>query len=192
MHPVTHRVAGPRSSAEQRPSQLPDRSRRSARENAGRPRRRGRVGSTRQPGPIPSPSGTVTPGARNFSGASRNEIATTIPSQMNVTAIETARAAVICSSPSSCSRRCGACNFAEASNVLGGKGISRSSKSFAGQPQDQRIRHLRSAVTVRLTPHCPVSTRPALSSQTGRVRQWDGEFARFRRRLGARPGPRRA
>ena len=45
--------------------------------------------------PIPHPRGTVPPGARNFSGASRNEIASTIPSQVKVTAIETACAAVI-------------------------------------------------------------------------------------------------
>ncbi|HEU5386099.1 MAG TPA: hypothetical protein VFV73_09390 [Streptosporangiaceae bacterium] len=36
--------------------------------------------------PMPSPMGIVTPGARNFSGASRNEIARTIPSHTKVTA----------------------------------------------------------------------------------------------------------
>ncbi|COX25275.1 Uncharacterised protein [Mycobacterium tuberculosis] len=36
--------------------------------------------------PMPSPICSVTPAARNFSGASRNEIATTIPSQTNATA----------------------------------------------------------------------------------------------------------
>jgi len=41
--------------------------------------------------PMPSPIGIVTPGARNFRGASRNEIARTIPSHVKVTA--TARAA---------------------------------------------------------------------------------------------------
>ncbi|CPC06178.1 Uncharacterised protein [Mycobacterium tuberculosis] len=35
---------------------------------------------------MPSPICSVTPAARNFSGASRNEIATTIPSQTNATA----------------------------------------------------------------------------------------------------------
>ncbi len=38
--------------------------------------------------PIPSPIGTVTPGARNFRGVSRNEIAKTIPSHTKT--IETA------------------------------------------------------------------------------------------------------
>lgn len=36
--------------------------------------------------PMPSPMGMVTPWARNFSGASRNEIARTIPSHTKVTA----------------------------------------------------------------------------------------------------------
>ncbi|GAA4195977.1 hypothetical protein GCM10023074_21030 [Microbispora amethystogenes] len=39
---------------------------------------------------MPRPIGTVTPGARNFSGASRNEIASTIPSQTKVAAAATA------------------------------------------------------------------------------------------------------
>ena len=34
---------------------------------------------------MPSPNGAVIPGARNFSGVSRNEIASTIPSQTNGT-----------------------------------------------------------------------------------------------------------
>lgn len=34
--------------------------------------------------PMPKPICSVTPGARNFSGASRNEIASTMPSQTKV------------------------------------------------------------------------------------------------------------
>jgi hypothetical protein len=37
--------------------------------------------------PMPSPSSMVIPGARNFSGVSTNEIASTIPSQTTGTAI---------------------------------------------------------------------------------------------------------
>lgn len=40
--------------------------------------------------PIPSPIGTVTPGARNFKGVSKNEIAKSIPSHTKT--IETATA----------------------------------------------------------------------------------------------------
>ena len=36
--------------------------------------------------PMPSPRGTVMPGARNFSGVSRNEMASTMPSHTNATA----------------------------------------------------------------------------------------------------------
>jgi hypothetical protein len=36
---------------------------------------------------IPIPICSVTPGARNFNGASRKEIATTMPIQRNVTAV---------------------------------------------------------------------------------------------------------
>ncbi len=39
--------------------------------------------------PMPSPSWMVTPGARNFSGASRNEIASTMPSQTKIAATAT-------------------------------------------------------------------------------------------------------
>ena len=42
---------------------------------------------------MPSPIGSVTPGARNFSGASMNEIASTMPSQTNTAAAATADAA---------------------------------------------------------------------------------------------------
>src|SRR5690625_3407649 len=40
--------------------------------------------------PMPSPIRTVTSGARNFSGASRKEMATTMPSQTNVVATASA------------------------------------------------------------------------------------------------------
>src|SRR3954453_24049611 len=40
--------------------------------------------------PIPRPIGSVTPGARNLSGASRNEIPSTSPSQVNSNATATA------------------------------------------------------------------------------------------------------
>ena len=36
---------------------------------------------------MPSPICTVTPGARNFSGVSRNEIASNMPSQTKTTAV---------------------------------------------------------------------------------------------------------
>ncbi|GAB3146407.1 hypothetical protein GCM10027161_40100 [Microbispora hainanensis] len=39
---------------------------------------------------MPSPIGIVTPGARNFNGASMKEIASTIPSQTKVAAPPTA------------------------------------------------------------------------------------------------------
>ena len=42
--------------------------------------------------PIPRPICSVTLGARNFSGASRNEMASTMPSQTKITATATARA----------------------------------------------------------------------------------------------------
>lgn len=51
--------------------------------------------------PMPSPIGSVTPGARNFSGASRNEIAKTMPSQMNVTAVASANHELMAGSSSS-------------------------------------------------------------------------------------------
>ncbi len=40
--------------------------------------------------PMPSPSGMVTPGARNFRGASRKEIARTMPSHTKTAAPATA------------------------------------------------------------------------------------------------------
>jgi hypothetical protein len=46
------------------------------------------------PRPRPRPKGRVTPGARNFSGAPRKEIVSTIPSHVKVTA-----AAALAASP---------------------------------------------------------------------------------------------
>ncbi len=43
---------------------------------------------------MPRPISSVTPGARNFSGASRKEIASTMPSHTKVTATATAVPAV--------------------------------------------------------------------------------------------------
>ncbi len=40
--------------------------------------------------PMPRPMVSVTPGARNFSGASMNEIATTMPNHVNAVATATA------------------------------------------------------------------------------------------------------
>jgi hypothetical protein len=37
--------------------------------------------------PMPSPSCTVMPGARNLSGASRNEMASTMPHQRKIEAV---------------------------------------------------------------------------------------------------------
>jgi hypothetical protein len=45
--------------------------------------------------PMPRPIRTVTPGARNFSGASRNEMATTMPSHVKTAAVAVAPAAVM-------------------------------------------------------------------------------------------------
>lgn len=50
---------------------------------------------------MPSPIGMVTPGARNFSGASRKEIARTIPSHTKVTATVRAAAVAFTGCPSS-------------------------------------------------------------------------------------------
>ena len=44
--------------------------------------------------PMPSPMGTVTPGARNLRGASRNEMASTMPSHTKVTAVASDNAEV--------------------------------------------------------------------------------------------------
>ena len=41
---------------------------------------------------MPRPIGIVTPGARNFIGASRNEIASTMPSQTKIAATATEEA----------------------------------------------------------------------------------------------------
>ena len=77
--------------------------------------------------------------------------------------------------------------------------MSRSITWFAGQPHDQGSdicaahgTRQRSATKLQLPSPMSIchSSSPFLPDR--RVRQWDGEFARFRRRLGTRPGPRRA